>query len=245
MCQRLKDRVAIITGGAGYLGSHHARRLAQEGARVVIADLTDGKPLADQISAGGGEAFFAELDVTNWESAHRLVEQVLDRWGRIDILINNAGLTVGMHKPWTEFDPADWDRKMNIDLKGSFICARAVFPTMQHQNGGKIINIASQVVVSAPANFLPHVSVKAGVVGFTRALATEVGVYNINVNAILVGGFLQDPARVERVIQSQALKRVPNPEDLSSVVVFLSSDDARWITGQALAVCGGAIRTGG
>lgn len=254
MCERLKDRVAIVTGAAGYLGTSHCIHLAREGAKVVVADFVNGQATVDAVKEEGGEAVYLKLDVTNQEDAEHVADETVKTFGRIDILVNNAGLQGAIVKPWTEFTPEDWDRKLGVDLKGSFLCARAVFPTMKAQRYGKIINTASGVVLLGSRNFLTHVSAKAGVIGFTRALATEVGEYDINVNAVIVGGF---PRRIpgvseeameqaiQRTLALQTFKRVAQPKDLSRVVVFLASDDSRWITGQAIAVCGGTVRTGG
>ncbi|MGK2850876.1 MAG: SDR family oxidoreductase [Candidatus Limnocylindrales bacterium] len=155
-------------------------------------------------------------------------------------------------KPWTEFTPEEWDRNLAIDLKGMFICARAVYPTMQQQQSGRIVNISSGTMMIGMPNFLPYVSAKAGVIGFTRSLATEVGGDNITVNAVIVGlypheiaGLDNMEAMTEMVKGMQALKRIGQPDDLSPAVVFLASDDARWITGQAIAVDGGLVRSGG
>lgn len=254
MCTRLGGRVAIVTGATGYLGSHHCLHLAREGATVVVADIVDGQPTVDAVRGEGGKAVFMELDVTDQEQAQHVADQTLSMFGRIDVLVNNAGIQTNIVKPWIEFSPEDWDRKLGVDLKGSFICARAVFPAMKAQRYGKIINTASGVMLLGTRNFLTHVSAKAGVIGFTRALATEVGEYDINVNAVIVGGF---PRRrpgipeevmeqaIQRTLAIQTFKRVADPNDLSRVVVFLASDDSQWITGQAIAVCGGTVRTGG
>lgn len=254
MCERLKGRVAIVTGATGYLGRHHCIHLAREGARVVAADVVDGQATVDAVEGEGGEAIFMELDVTDQDGAQRVADETLRAFGRIDVLVNNAGIQSNIVKPWTEFTPEDWDRKLSVDLKGSFICARAVFPAMKARRYGKIINTASGVMLLGTRNFLTHVSAKAGVVGLTRALATEVGEYDINVNAIIVGGFPRKrpgvpeevmEQAIQRTVAIQTFKRVADPNDLSRVVVFLASDDSRWITGQAIAVCGGTVRTGG
>lgn len=254
MCRRLVDKVAVVTGAAGYLGRFHCIHLAREGARVVATDTVSGQATVDAVREDGGEAIFIELDVTNWEQAQRAAEEVVGRFGRIDVLVNNAGLTgPGIRKPWIEFTSDDWDRKLAADVKGCYLCARAVFPTMKAQRDGKIINISSQVVLLGTRDFLTHVSAKAAVVGLTRALATEVGDFDINVNAIIVGAFPQ-PAwqsvetmeqRMQRYTAMQTFKRAADPNDLSRVVVFLASDESRWITGQAIAVCGGTVRGGG
>lgn len=254
MQRRLEGRVAIVTGAAGFLGASHALHLAREGAKVVVTDVVDGRETVEAIREAGGDAVFQELDVTDWERARAVVAATVKSLGRLDILVNNAALTQGLMKPWTEFSPEEWDRNLAVDLKGMFVCARAVFPVMREQRYGKIINISSDTILAGFPNVLPYASAKAGVIGFTRSLATEVGEYEINVNTILVGFFPHSfpgiPAEAleqitQHVVSRQAFKRSGRPEDLSPVVVFLASDDARWITGQAIAVDGGSNRTGG
>lgn len=252
MVGKLDGRVAIVTGAAGFLGRSHCVHLAREGAKVVVTDIVDGKATVDAVKEAGGEAIFSKLDVTNWKDAQRLAEETVKNFGRIDILVNNAAIVANIQKPWTEFTPEEWDANLAVDLKGMFVCARAVFPTMKAQKYGKIVNISSGTMMLGFANFLPYVSAKAGVIGFTRALATEVGAYDINVNAVIVGLFPHEIAGLEnmeamgeQVKAMQAFKRIGQPDDLSPVVVFLASDDARWITGQAIAVDGGLVRSGG
>jgi len=254
MGDRLKGRVAIVTGAAGYLGKSHSLHLAKEGAKVVVTDIADGAATVEAIRDTGGEAAFMELDVANWQQAQDVAKATAERFGRIDILVNNAALTGGIIKPWTAFTPEEWDKNLTVDLKGMFLCARAVFPYMQEQGQGKIINISSGTMLSGRPDMLPYVTSKAGVIGFTRSLASELGEHNINVNAILVGFFPHVFAGIpndtidqitKQVIPTQAFKRIGQPEDLSPVVVFLASDEARWITGQAIAVDGGSSRTGG
>lgn len=252
MAGRLDGKVAIVTGAAGYLGKSHCVHLAREGAKVVVTDILDGQETVDAVKNAGGEATFMQVDVTSWEDTQSMAEEVLNTYGSIDILVNNAALVANIQKPWTEFSPEEWDRNLAVDLKGMFVCARAVFPAMQAQQSGKIVNISSGTMVLGFPNFLPYVSAKAGVIGFTRSLATEVGPDGINVNAIIVGlypheiaGLGDMEAMTEQVKAMQAIKRVGQPEDLSPAVVFLSSDEANWITGQAIAVDGGLVRSGG
>jgi len=255
MTKRLEGKVAIVTGAAGYLGTSHCLHLAREGARVVVTDIVDGQKTVDAVKKTGGEAIFIQVDVSKWEDTQRMAEETLKVYGRIDILINNAALTANIQKPWTEFTPEEWDRNLAVDLKGMFLCARAVFPAMERQQFGRIVNITSGTISLGSPNLLPYVSAKAGVVGFTRSLATEVGAHNITVNAILAGlyphevagdrGFENMDAISSFIVAMQALKRVGKPEDLSPSVVFLSSDESGWITGQVIAVDGGLVRSGG
>lgn len=252
MSKRLEDKVAIVTGAAGYLGTSHCVHLAREGAKVVVTDIVDGQATVDAVKKAGGEAIFVRVDVASQEDTLRMAAEALKAYGRIDILVNNAALLAGSQKPWTEFTPEEWDQNLAVDLKGMFLCARAVFPAMQKQQSGRIINISSGTIMLGFPHLLPYVSAKAGVIGFTRTLATEVGPHNITVNAILVGLFPHEIAGFEnmdaisaQVIALQALKRTGTPDDLSPSVVFLASDEGGWITGQAIAVDGGLVRSGG
>lgn len=252
MAGRLEGKVAIVTGAAGYLGMAHSVHMAREGARVVVTDIIDGQKTVDAVTEAGGEAIFQRVDVTSWDDVQRMADDTRAEYGRIDILVNNAALVANIQKPWTEFTPDEWDRNLAVDLKGMFMCARAVYPTMQQQRSGRIVNISSGTMMIGMPNFLPYVSAKAGVIGFTRSLATELGTDNITVNAILVGLFPHEiagldnmEAMTEMVMGMQALKRVGQPDDLSPTVAFLASDDAGWVTGQAIAVDGGLVRSGG
>jgi len=252
MTGRLDDRVAIVTGAAGHLGTFHCTHLAREGATVVVTDIVDGAKTVERVKEAGGKAVFHELDVTKMEDAERVAQMALKEFGHIDILVNNAAL-LGVSKPWTEFTLEEWDRQMTIDLRGMFVCARAVFPAMKEQRYGKIINISSGTILLGTPNLMPYVTAKAGVIGFTRALANEVGGYEINVNAIISGLFPSPNEKlppevieewIRQTMTQQYLKRRPDPNDLSRVIVFLASDDSRWITGQAIAVDGSQVRTG-
>lgn len=252
MEKQLVGKVAIVTGAAGYLGTSHCLHLARAGAKVVVTDIVDGQATVNAVKQAGGEAMFVRVDVTSTEDTQRMAAEALKAYGRIDILVNNAALVAGSQKPWTEFTAEEWDRNLAIDLKGMFLCARAVFPAMQKQQSGRIINISSGTVKLGFPNLLPYVSAKAGAIGFTRTLATELGPHNITVNAILVGLFPHDIAGFEnmgeisaQVLAMQALKRIGKPDDLSPSVVFLASDAGGWITGQAIAVDGGLVRSGG
>lgn len=249
----LVDRVAIVTGGSGFLGRSHSLHLARAGADVVVADVRDGSATVAAVEEAGGKAVWIETDVSDWASVQEMAEQVRDRFGRIDILVNNAALVSDIQKPWTEITPEEWRRNIDVDLTGMFLCARAVHPAMKEQGYGRIINISSGTMAMGMPMFLHYVSAKAGVIGFTRSLATEVGPEGITVNAIIVGFFPHDfgggikgvEELTQMVLGMQAIKRVGQPEDLSPIIVFLASEEARWITGQGIAVDGGLVRAGG
>ena len=247
---RLKDRVAIVTGAARGLGRAYALRLAKEGAKVVVADILDGKETVDAVTAVGGEALYVKTDVTSEESTHELARKVVERFGRIDILVNNAALFADLvKKPFWEIPASEWDKVMAINLKGPFLCAKAVYPQMKKQGKGKIINVASGTFYKGLPLFLHYVVSKGGNVAITRSMAREVGDAGINVNCIAPGYTEtevlkenpQDPPDVIKMASTaRCIKRPETPDDLTGTIVFLSSDDSDFITGQTILVDGGS-----
>lgn len=242
--------MAIITGGARGLGRAYALRLAKEGAKVVIVDILDGKETVDAVVQKGGEAFYVHTDVTTEESTQEMVSKAVERFGRIDILINNAALfaTIVM-KPFYEISAEEWDAVIAVNLKGPFLCAKAVYPQMKKQGKGKIINVSSGAFYKGLPLFLHYVVSKGGNVALTRSLAREVGDAGICVNTIAPGytetEYLkehpQDPPDVTKaIIGPRCIKRPETPEDLTGTIVFLCSDDSDFITGQTIIVDGGS-----
>lgn len=248
---RLKERVAIVTGAAQGIGAAYARALAEAGAAVVLADILDGASAVAPIVAAGGRAFHHTADVSSPASVAALVEETLKRFGRIDILVNNAAVFGTLtNKPFTEIDGAEWDKVMAVNVRGSFECAKAVFPAMRERNYGKIVNIASGTVFKGTPNLLHYVSSKGAIVAMTRALARELGPYNICVNALAPGltlseNVMTNPTWTEAVIAanraSRALKREEKPDDLLGALVFLASSESDFMTGQTLVVDGGSV----
>ncbi|HXG53330.1 MAG TPA: 3-oxoacyl-ACP reductase family protein [candidate division Zixibacteria bacterium] len=247
---RLKDRVAIVTGGGMGIGKAYSHGLAAEGASVVVADIqeTEAEKVAADIRAAGGEALAVPVDVTSPEKTRAMAEAALGRYGRIDVLVNNAGLYSALKKKsFMEIDSDEWDRVMAVNLKGLFLCVQAVYPAMKRQRKGKIINISSGTALSGSPFFLHYVSSKAGVIGFTRALAREVGGDNICVNAIMPGltisGSNQEgvmtPEQLADRRKRRCFQRDQVPQDLVGTVIFLASDDSDFITGQSISVDGG------
>ncbi len=246
---RLKGKVAIITGGARGIGKACGLRFAEEGARIVIADVLDGTPAKDEIVKQGGEAIALHTDVSDQESTKEMARAAVERFGSIDILMNNAGVFADLSKkPFFEISSEEWDRVLGINLKGMFHCCKAVYPQMKKQGKGKIINVASSTFFQGVPYFLHYVSSKGGVIALTRALAREVGDSGIGVNAIAPGLTSSEAVRGNRMYPeeylkaaagSRCFKRPEVPEDLTGTAVFLASDDSNFLTGQTINVDGG------
>jgi NAD(P)-dependent dehydrogenase (short-subunit alcohol dehydrogenase family) len=248
---RLADKVIIVTGGAMGIGRAYCLGLAKEGGRVVVADLREQetKKVASEIRGNGGEAMAVAVDVTSPEKTCAMAEAAVSAYGRIDVLVNNAGMYTGIKKrSFAEIPPEEWDKVMAVNLKGLFLCAQAVYPAMKRQGKGKIINISSGTIFSGTPFFVHYVTSKAGVIGFTRALARELGSDNIAVNAVTPGLTLSGPQQRDVLTAEQladrrrrrCFQRDQFPEDLVGTIIFLASDDSNFITGQTINVDGGA-----
>lgn len=250
---RLQGRVAIITGSGHGIGKAYARRLASEGARVVIAEL-DGSAantVSDELSQEGFEALAVQTDIADEGSVQNMAEQAVSAFGKIDILINNAAMFATVPMSRTTFDeiaPDEWDRMMLVNLKGTWLACRAVIPEMRKRNYGKIVNISSGTALKGNATRIHYVTSKAGILGFTKTLAREVGEYGITVNCVAPGSTLSEENPDESVlamrqagVTGRALTRVQKPEDLLGAISFFASPDSDFITGQTLVVDGGAV----
>ena len=248
---RLKDKVAIVTGGGIGIGRAYCLALAREGAKVVAADIqhVEAGRVAEEIRKNGGDAIAVAVDVTSPEKTRVMADAALARYGRIDILVNNAALYSAIKKkPFMEIDEDEWDRVMAVNVKGLFLCMQAVYPAMKRQGKGKIINISSGTALGGTPFYLHYVTSKAGVIGFTRALARELGGDNICVNAITPGLTLSSPQQEGTLTPEQladrrkkrSFQRDQKPDDLVGTVIFLASDDSDFITGQTINVDGGA-----
>ncbi|HTW27151.1 MAG TPA: SDR family oxidoreductase [Acetobacteraceae bacterium] len=244
---RLAGRVALVTGGAQGIGRAIAARLAQDGARIVIADLNEGKAAAAAESCGGG-AFALRCDVSDAAQVATLFRSVEQRAERVDVLVNNAAIVPFI--PWDEVDLAHWQQIIAVNLTGTFLMCRAGSDMMRRLGTkGRIINMCSNSLLAGTPNMAAYVASKGGVLGLTRALATELGKYGITVNAVMPGlvaseGAMATPHKDSFgfVEMLQALAGHGRPEDIAPAVAFLASDDAHWITGQTLNVDGGMAR---
>jgi 3-oxoacyl-[acyl-carrier protein] reductase len=246
----LRGRVVIITGGAVGIGRIYSEQLSAAGMRVVIADIAAdaGEKLAAKLREQGSEALSVATDISNEKATQNLAAAVIERFGRIDALINNASLMSSLpRRSWLEIPAGEWDRVMAVDLRGLFLCCRAVAPQMKKQGKGKIVNITSTRVFEGTPNRLHYTTAKAGVIGFTRALAREVGPDNIAVNVVAPGLTLsetqlatsQSSYLASGYDQQRAFARAQYPEDLVGTVMFLLSDASDFMTGQTLVVDGG------
>jgi 3-oxoacyl-[acyl-carrier protein] reductase len=248
----LKDKVVIVTGGGHGIGKAYCLGFAKSGSHVVVADID--RPAADQVSAEimqqkGPEAAAVHADVSDEKSTTDMAKAALQRFGRIDVLINNAAIfaTVPMNRGRIEtIDPTEWDRLMAVNLRGLFFCCRAVLPSMRAQKSGKIINIASGTVFAGSPGRIHYVTSKAATIGFTRTLARELGEYSINVNALAPGNTLSEENPTEETIRLRqssaslrALKRVQVPQDVVGAMLFLASPLSDFMTGQTVNVDGG------
>ena len=244
---RLENKVAIVTGAARGIGLATARRFAEEGARVVLGDidLPAANTATEEIRKISPETTFAELDVTSATSVDSLVAMTRDRFGRLDILVNNAGITADAQL--LKMSESDWDRVIDVNLKGLYQCTRSVAGVMIAQGKGKIINAASVVGIYGNFGQTNYVASKAGVIGMTRTWARELGPQGICVNAV-APGFIKTqmmgtiPEKViAKVLERTPLHRMGTPEDVANAYLFLASDEADFINGAVLTVDGGLI----
>lgn len=243
---RLKDKVALVTGGASGIGKATAELFAREGARVAVADFSaEGRETVQAIKNAGGEAIFLPVDVSDSGQVTRMVEAALEAYGRIDILFNGAGILY--YGTVLETDEQAWNRVLSINLGGTYLCCRAVIPHMIRQGGGSIINVASTVGAhDACANAVAYVTSKGGVTLFTKAVAIDHAKQGVRVNALVPGATDTPmirkaiaPDDLQALAASQPIGRLGRPEELAKAVLFLASDDASFVTGSAMYVDGG------
>jgi NAD(P)-dependent dehydrogenase (short-subunit alcohol dehydrogenase family) len=249
--KKLKDRVAIVTGGAQGIGAAYAKALAAEGARVAVADILDCTAVAKEIESRGGSAMAVKVNVADEASAQAMAEAVAEHFGRIDILVNNAAVYASLQlQSFEHIDIAEWDKVMAVNVRGPFLCAKAVVPFMRRNKYGRIINISSGTPFKGTPNLLHYVTSKGAILAFTRALAREVGDDGICVNTLAPGlvlseGVMQNVELRDKltgpVIASRAIKRDQMPEDLVKPLLFLASDDCGFMTGETVVVDGGSV----
>lgn len=246
---RLDGKVAIVTGGGRGIGVEYAKVLAAEGAKVAVTDIVDTETNVNIIKQAGGDAIGIHCDVTDPDNIKAMVAETVDTYGRLDILVNNAALFADLKQgSFLDIDEAEWDRVMQINTRGVFSCSKAAVPEMKKNGYGKIINIASGTVFKGTPMLLHYVSSKGAQVAFTRALAREVGDHGITVNCIAPGLTMSEKvidddqwtAVKDGNTASRAIKREQMPEDLIGALVFFSSQDSDFITGQTLVVDGGS-----
>ena len=245
---RLKNKFAIITGGAKGLGRAFALKMAEEGAGVLVVtrkDLDNLKETVRQVEAMGGKAAWFQGDVTKPEDMEAMAKTAMDRFGKIDILINNAAVYDGIkRKSFIEIDVKEWDLVMGVNVKGAFLATQAVFPYMKEQNSGKILNLSSEVFFTGSHGFAHYVASKGGIIGLTRALAIELGPHNICINCLAPGFTDTEASRgitdVKKYDTSKTpINRLEKPEDLTGAAAFFASGDSDFITGQTMLVDGG------
>jgi 3-oxoacyl-[acyl-carrier protein] reductase len=237
-------RVAVVTGGARGIGFAAARRLAADGVRPVLFDV-DGDAAEKAVAELGGDALARQVDVTDEHAVGNSVQWVLSTAGRIDVLVNNAGIYP--HTPFEALTLTEWRRVMSLNLDGTFLCAHALYPHMKERGSGRIINVSSATFFIGYPEMSAYIASKGGIIGFTRALASEAGPHGITVNCVTPGLIETEGAQVEdptgelfdEIVGGQAVQRRGRPEDIAEVIAYLASPAASFITGQTVNVDGG------
>ena len=246
----LEGKIVIVTGARRGMGKSHALALAKAGAKVAVADISleECQKVVDEIRKEKGEALAVKCDVTKKGEIDDMIKTVVDKWGRIDILVNNAGIC--QFKPFLDLTEEEWDRTLDINLKGYFLCAQAAAKEMAKQKSGTIVNIASVAMGQQGvgiSNIVHYCASKGGIVGMTEALAVELASYNIRVNAIspgiietpMIDQVKSDPKIMEAMLAKVPLRRAGKSEEVSNLVLFLASDASSYMTGSTVVIDGG------
>lgn len=242
---RFENKSVIITGGGGKIGKAYALGFAKEGARVALPDIASADPVVRAIRDMGGTAISMACDVANEQSVKAMVDQTVKEFGTVDILINNAAYFMTVWKgPFWEMTVEEFDKAMAVNVRGAWLCAKAVVPHMQKQKQGKIVNISSNVALTGNPNYIHYVTSKGAIIAMTRAMARELGDWNICVNTVSPGfvvteGRQVDPEYEKVRAQQRSLKRSQVENDLVGTVLYLSSPESDFMTGQLLNVDGG------
>ena len=246
---KLKGKVAIITGAKSGIGLATAIRFADEGAKFVVADIRDAHQEVGEITTGRAEAIFVQMDVSSEPQVTTLIEKTVATYGRLDILVNNAGIE--LTKKITDTTEAEWDRLMNINLKGVFLCSKAAIPVMRRNGGGIIVNVSSELGVVGGSEIAAYSASKGGVVQLTKSMAIDHAGDRIRVNcvapgpvstplleAIIEASSNPEDARVS-IVERTLLKRLAQPKEIANVIVFMASDESSYMTGSVVMVDGG------
>lgn len=246
---RLKDKVAIITGAKSGIGLATAHRFLEEGAKVVMADVEDAQQELESMTLDGGEATFVRADVSSDDDVQELIRQAVGRYGRIDVLVNNAGIELA--RKATDTTEAQWDRLMGVNLKGVFLCSKAAVAEMQGTGGGVIVNVASELGLVGGAEIAAYCASKGGVIQLTRAMAIDHAADHIRINCVCPGPI--NTPLLDRIIESSTapekerqitvartlMNRLGEPEEIANVILFLASEESSYMTGSIVVADGG------
>jgi len=249
----LNDKVVVVTGGGHGIGRAYCLGIAREGGTAIVADIDESAAhgVAKAIQDSGGKALGTKLDVANFSSCQEMAKKTLEAYGKIDGLVNNAAIFMSVPAEkgsWQEITEEAWDRIMAVNVKGLWLCSRAVVPAMQQRKQGSVVNISSNMAFNGGLTMMHYVVSKAAVVGFSRVLARELGGDNIRVNTLAPGATMSEDKPTEEILKhydrtasTRILKRIEQPEDLVGTALYLLSDLSAFVTGQTILVNGGAV----
>jgi len=246
---RLRDKVAVVTGAKSGIGFATALRFCAEGAKVIAADLRDARQEIDSIAVNGGHAVFVQTDVSSESAAYELIGQTVAKYGRIDVLVNNAGIELA--KKVTDTTEEEWDRLMGVNLKGVFLCSKAAVIEMRQTGGGVIVNIASELGLVGGSEIAAYCASKGGVIQLTKAMAIDHAADNIRINCVCPGPIntplldriiagSAEPEKEKQITEKKTLmKRLGEPAEIANVILCLASDESSYMTGSSVVADGG------